>query len=483
MGKAVTRAVWAAALGTLLVQAHAAPPVLERAAQVLGVGGIHSLEFEASGKYFQFTQAPAPELPWPPFTVDGYVATLDYARATVRAKYHRVQVQEAGRARPHAEATMDQYAAEGMSWNLAPGPTAIPTNLEERNAELWASPQGFIKAAIARESSVHRQAGNFRVTTTLDGKHIYEGVVSPEGDVLSVRAFMDSPVLGDTPIEWRYSQYRDFNGVRFPARIERRVAGLPWYELLVSAVRINTATPVPVPPEVAANPQPSMSPIDVIELAPGVFGFGGGSHNSVVVEQEQGIVVIEAPLNEARSIAVIAKVHELFPGRKIQCVINTHAHFDHAGGLRTFVAEGVKVVTHERNAAYYARAWAQPRTLNPDRLAASKRAPRFETFTVKHVIDDAVRPIEIHAIEGSGHNDAFAMVYLPAQKILVEADAWTPTPPGAKPPATVNPLWINLGANLDRLKLDVQRFAPLHGAVQTIGDFRTAIRAPGAGAE
>src|SRR3954463_9923475 len=142
MVKRVACAAYAVAIGMSLGWVHAAEPVLDHAAQVLGVGGIQSLEFEAAGKYFQFTQAPAPELPWPPFTVDGYIATLDYARSTVHAKYHRVQVQEPGRARPHAEATMDQYAAEGVSWNLAPAPTAIPTNLEERNAELWASPQG-----------------------------------------------------------------------------------------------------------------------------------------------------------------------------------------------------------------------------------------------------------------------------------------------------------------------------------------------------
>ena len=67
---------------------------------MLGVDAIQSLEFEATGRYYQFTQAPAPDLPWPPFDVDGYVATLDYARAAVHAKYHRVQVQEPGRARP-----------------------------------------------------------------------------------------------------------------------------------------------------------------------------------------------------------------------------------------------------------------------------------------------------------------------------------------------------------------------------------------------
>jgi glyoxylase-like metal-dependent hydrolase (beta-lactamase superfamily II) len=477
MVKQMARAAYGFALGMLLAEANAAAPALEQAAQLLAVGGIQSLEFQASGKYFQFTQAPAPELPWPPFTVDGYVATLDYARATVHAKYHRVQVQERGRARPPADATMDQFAADGVSWNLTPGPTAIPTNLEERNAELWASPQGFIKAALANHAAVKVTKEGAWVTFSVD-RHRYEGRIEAGGEVAMVRTFMDSPVLGDTPIEWRYSQYRDFDGVRFPARIERRVADLPWYDLAVSAVRVNTATTLIVPPEVAANPQPSMTRIDVTELAPGVFNFGGGSHNSVIVEQRQGIVVIEAPLNEARSLAVIARVHELFPGRKIASVINTHAHFDHAGGLRTFVSQGVKVVTQERNAAYYTRAWQQPRTLNPDALAASKRKPHFETFTVKLLIDDAERPIEIHAIEGSGHNDAFAMVYLPAQKILVEADAWTPAPAGARPPAAVNPLWVNLYANIERLKLDVQHIAPLHGAVQDIAGLRAAVGRP-----
>jgi glyoxylase-like metal-dependent hydrolase (beta-lactamase superfamily II) len=306
----------------------------------------------------------------------------------------------------------------------------------------------------------------------------YEGVINAAGEVLSVRAFMDSNVLGDTAMEFRYSQYRDFDGVRFPARIERRIDNLPWYDLTVTAVRINNAAPFAVPAEVIANPVPSMSRVDVTELAPGVFNFGGGSHNSVVVEQESGIVVVEAPLGEERSLAIIAKVRELFPGKNISAVINTHAHFDHAGGLRTFVAEGVKVVTHERNAAYYARVWKRPHTINPDRLAAAKRKPRFETFTVKHVLEDGTNPMEIHAIERSGHNDAFAMVYLPSARILIEADAWTPTPAGVTPSAVINPLWINLYRNIERLQLDVQRFAPLHGAVQRMADFRKALRLP-----
>jgi glyoxylase-like metal-dependent hydrolase (beta-lactamase superfamily II) len=287
---------------------------------------------------------------------------------------------------------------------------------------------------------------------------------------------MHSPVLGDTPIEFRYSEYRDFGGIRFPARIERVAAGLPWYELTVSAVRANVAVPLSIPAEVAANPAPAMTRVDVTQIAPGVHNFGGGSHNSVVVEQAKGLVVIEAPLDEARSLAVIEKIHATFPGRPIRCVVNTHAHFDHAGGLRTYVAQGITVVTHERNAAYYRRAWAAPRTLEPDLLAAQPREARFETFADRLVLEDAVRPVEIHRIVGSGHNDAFALAWLPAQKLLIEADAWTPAAPGARPAATVNPLWLNLADNIARLAFDVRQIQPLHGAAQTREDFERALR-------
>ncbi len=460
--------------------AFAADAVLQKAARVLGVERIRSLEYEAAGRYYQFTQAPAPDLPWPPFDVRGYVATLDYANRAVHAKYHRVQVQEPGRARPHAEATMDQFARDGVSWNLTPQPTAMPGNLVERNAELWASPQGFIKAALAHDAKVTpRKGGGSKVEFVLDGNYRYEGDIDGAGHVLRVKSLLDSPVLGDTPFEFLYSAYRDFGGVKFPARIERRVADLPWYELDVTAVRVNSAAPFAVPAAISADPAPAMTQIEVSEIAPGVLLFGGGSHNTVVVEQRRGLVVIEAPLSEERSEAVLARIRELYPGTPITAVINTHAHFDHAGGLRTYVNEGIPVVTHVRNVPYYQRAWAAPRTLNPDRLAKSGRAPVFRAVDGMLELDDDVQPVEIHAIRDSGHNDAFVMIWLPRHRVLVEADAWTPAAPGASPPATVNPLWINLDENIRRLALEVERIVPLHGRAQSYIDLQHAIQPAG----
>jgi hypothetical protein len=97
----------------------------------------------------------------------------------------------------------------------------------------------------------------------------------------------------------------------------------------------------------------------------------------------------------------------------------------------------------------------------------------------------------VHRIENSPHHDGFAMVYLPADKILIEADAYTPAaeaPTAASPPAppaatappppaqAVSPTAVNLYENIRRLKLDVERIAALHGPrLATMADLARAI--------
>ena len=100
-------------------------------------------------------------------------------------------------------------------------------------------------------------------------------------------------------------------------------------------------------------------------LAPGVVLIGGGSHNSVAVEFKDFVTVVEGPLSNQRTNAVVAEVHKLFPGKPIRYLVNTHNHFDHLGGVRGFVAEGATVITDDKNRNFYQRVVLapQPRTL------------------------------------------------------------------------------------------------------------------------
>jgi len=214
------------------------------------------------------------------------------------------------------------------------------------------------------------------------------------------------------------------------------------------------------------------------KIADGVWFVGGGSHNSVAIEMKDHLVLVETPLSDGRSAPVIDAVKALAPGKPIRYVINSHQHFDHAGGLRAAVAEGATIVTQSANVPYLERAFATPNRIAPDRLAASGRKASFMAVNERAQLSDGTRTIDIHRITDSIHNDTFLMVHLPAEKILIEADAYTPLAPGAAPPATPNGNNLNLIANVERLKLNVERIAPLHGRVVPAADLYTTAGKP-----
>jgi glyoxylase-like metal-dependent hydrolase (beta-lactamase superfamily II) len=456
--------VFAAAL------AGCSPPrsALDTAAANLDTANVQAIEFSGNGQWFQFGQSAAPGAPWPRFDVSSYTASIDYAAPAARVQVTRTQTVEAGRERPApVEQKVDQYVAGTTAWNVptappagggAAQPTSQPAAVEERLAEIWTTPQGFIKAAQANRATAAAVARGMQLTFTKDGRS-YEGFLDADGNLTRVRTQIDNPVLGDTPMEVNYSQYQKFGTLTFPTRITRTLGGHPVLDLTVTAVTAQPAAALSPPAELSA---PTVE-VTAETLAPGVHYLKGGSHHSVAIEQAEGIVVVEGPQHEQRGLAVIAKVKELIPNKPIRFVVNSHHHFDHSGGLRPFVAEGATVVTHEANRSFYEQAWANPRKLNPDRLDQSGNRPQFQTFTDKLVLADDRHPVEVHHIAGNGHNDAFAMVYLPKERILIEGDAWTPAAAGAPAPATPNPYTVNLLDNVERLKLDVRQIAALHG--------------------
>jgi hypothetical protein len=93
----------------------------------------------------------------------------------------------------------------------------------------------------------------------------------------------------------------------------------------------------------------------------------------------------------------------------------------------------------------------------------------------KRVLSDGMRTLELYLIQGTVHDDGIIMAYLPKEKLLVEADVYTPAAPNAAPPAQPNPLQVNLYDNIERLKLAVDQILPLHGRKIPLAELQKAI--------
>src|SRR5262249_45011057 len=174
-------------------------------------------------------------------------------------------------------------------------------------------------------------------------------------------------------------------------------------------------------------------------------------------------------------VAVTPETRKLMPGKPIRYVINTHHHFDHSGGLRAFASIGVPVITHEVNRAFLERALAAPTTIAPDLLAASGRAATVEGFTERRVLGGETRTGELHHLKDNLHHDGLAFVYLPKDRILIEADAFTPVAANATYPMPPSPSSVNLADAVARLKLGVDTLLPLHGRKVTLTELHKAV--------
>src|SRR5438477_589435 len=180
-----------------------------------------------------------------------------------------------------------------------------------------------------------------------------------------IETWTPQPTLGDMSIETTFSDYCDFNGVKFPARIVQKQWIYPVLELNVASVEPNAAVNLQAP---AGGAQAAR--VESTKVADGVWYLAGTPDpNSQLVEFKDFLVIVESSVTEGRALANIAEAHRLVPGKPITYHVNSHHHSDHSAGLRAFVAEGSTIITHEMNRKFYEDVVLKaPHTLDPDAL-------------------------------------------------------------------------------------------------------------------
>ncbi|MSR19763.1 MAG: MBL fold metallo-hydrolase [Gemmatimonadetes bacterium] len=377
---------------------------------------------------------------------------------------------------------------------------ATPEDAEIWQLDMWLNPHGFLKAAMlpganpvatwrwelgemGRDGPTTTPARVTVVAITVLGKYRVDATINQQNLLQRIHTRVADPVLGDMNYEHEFTNnsYVDLgSGIRFPTgwhshqgwddnyQAQSVTAGHNAFGGTLANIRANACGDAVAVPESVRTADHSVR-VTTDRLAEGVWLLGGSSHNSVAIEFEDYVAVVEAPLHEKRSLAVIDEVVRLVPNKPIRFLVNTHQHHDHIGGLRTYMHVGATIVTHWRNYDFYTRDVLNyaPRTLDPDIVALwppteLAEGYQYEVVRENYWLNDGARSMHISYVHPLAHVEGMLVAYLPNERMLIEADLFDAIP-GDASPTSATAANRALYTHVQRLGLDVETIVPIHG--------------------
>ena len=472
------------ALVTLLLSACSSPPpaseVVERAARAIGdraaIEAARTLVIEGAGQRFILGQSRSPGSPLIEYEVTRSRHAIDLVHRRWRQEHLLTPRFPTGHPDPQADIiSLDGQVAFDDAGEQAS--RAAASDARERQIELSHSPLAVLQGALAPGAVVSRRSrsgGRESVDVVTGGERFTLTVDGETGLPVEVTTIMDQPYLGDVAVTTRFSDYRAAGELRLPGQITRLLDGTTLSVLRVARYTVNGAIgDLAAPAAVMAAPPARAPAVEVKSLAPGVWLLAGESHHSAVVELSDRLVMIEAPVDDARTLAVIARARQL-SARPLTHVVVTHHHLDHSGGVRAAVSQGLTIIAHEKNRGFIESMVTRPHTLAPDALARAPRRLSLQTVGARTVLGDGARTVELHAVD-TEHADGMLVAYLPAERLLVEVDLYTVPSPDWPAPRS----YPFAGALVDLVtshRLDVDRVVPLHQGMAPLADLVAAAR-------
>ena len=486
------------------LMAQDAKSVITAAARAMGAENLTSITYSGAAADVSFLQSRQINLPLRPIT--NYVRAIDLTAPASRHTGNTNNPPGGPQTGPPVPGVFNQAVTAQQ---------AVATQPWGSQVELWITPWAFLKGAVENNATLRTQrmgGRNFNVLSwspavkaRSGASYVINGYINEENLVERVESWLENDVLGDMHIEAIYTDWKDFGGIKVPARIVQRRGELPFFEVTVTAARAN---PTDIATLIAGPPAPARggrgggrggapggrgaaAPVTASseQMAAGVYRIIGG-YVSLAVEFDDYIMVLEGGENEARSLASIAEIKRAIPNKPIRYVFNTHPHSDHAGGLAAYVAEGATIVTHENNRKFFEDAYSTPRTLLNDSLAKAQAdakangrtlKPNVEGVGDKKVYKDRNHSVELYYLQtGLGnkkepdytpHSEGWMVAYLPKEKILFQGD-FTVNP---GQPANDHVMQVLAPNVFDRLKLDFEYYVPVHPATPNVAQSRADV--------
>jgi hypothetical protein len=409
--------------GALLGQSGGqALDLITRAAEALGgrsrIQSVKTMTIEGYGQLAyqngggNITSSPDAPQKW--IDVNNYVKIVNLERWQARVTQTQVNDFVFAAARNMRGVTSTQALDGEIAFNLSadgsatrvPGPAA-----RARRMEMLAHPVAIVRAALDPKAmlSNRRTSGSSEL---LD-------VRVPQGDTmtLAVDARTALPVwvswvgpdtnLGDVTYRTAFTGYQPVGGVLMPTGLNTTIdfRGIVQQKLYVDRQAIDAAPielAAPANVRSATAPVPASPTVEATEIGKGIW-FLRGAGNSTLFEFDDHLTLFEAYGSEANARAVIAKARSLVPAKPLTEVIVSHHHFDHTGGLRAAVSEGLTIVIQRGNEGLVREVTSRPAKLFPDALGKDPKPVKLRLVDDHVEMKDESMEIDVYRIVANSH--------------------------------------------------------------------------------
>jgi glyoxylase-like metal-dependent hydrolase (beta-lactamase superfamily II) len=508
-------------------------PILDAAVDAIGNDKLNCVTLSGTAYNGAVGQARLSEknVDWPrPDQLANYTRTMNWQAKTMKEEFDRKPgltpaawkygigwIDGPIQQQPHQVFMLNASGGKPFAWHMD-GPNGPPVANEPDVAEvfpveLWMNPHGFLKAArmpganpqatwrwelgeMGRDGPTTIPEKMYVVRITAPGGFKIDATINKEHLLQRLHTLVADPVLGDLNYEHEFTNdsYIDIgSGIKFPTgwhshegyddnfNNQNISAGHNAFGGTMKDVKANVCADPVVVPDAIRNTQFPTQPT-MTKLADGVFTFEMGHYKSVAVEFPSTITVFEAPRTEDFNLRVIEAIVKQIPNKPIRYVINSHQHFDAAGGLRTYFHIGATVITQIKNWEFYNHDVINyaARTVKPDMITMwppteLAEGYYYETVRENYAIEEAGRVMRIYYVNPLQHAEGMLMAYLPKERVLIESDIVnTNNPLPAMPTRDMQSLFTEV----TRLKLDVAQIVPIHGKPIPWSDFAKLFSQP-----
>ena len=471
-------------LATLLTACAAATPeqqVIDDAAEALGGAGrirsAKALTIQGTGSAPNVGQNRTPDDELPVWKVNEYTRSIDLANGRMRAQQVReAQFLFAGELVQRQTQGIDGDAAYTVNATGAIS-RAGAVAARDRRIEFLHHPVAVLRTILDADevtlNNLRAKAGERLLDVTMPNGEAFMLAIDAQTHLPSrVVSMVDNPNMGDVAIETRFSDYEDIGGLKLPRRLTTRMDQYLQFDLQVSKNALDgdvSSLAISAEAKQAAVPAPAPVVVTIEPVATGIWWLAGsGNHRSVVFEFDDHLVLFETPVSEARTKAVIDKARTLSPKPLTKAIV-THHHFDHSGGFRTAIAEGLTIVTHRSNETFLKALVARQHQIAPDALEKNHRVAMWEFVDDTLTLKDRSMEVRLYHLLDNPREGTNIYAYVPRDRMLVQADLYDAT-------------WLrhswgeNVLQNLERRGLKVERSVPIHGVIEPFDQMVKNIR-------